>query len=56
MSTEVQFVLPKAIEHHLATLSKLYEREGERQKQAIIVNAQVRVAQAVEPRQLGRRH
>jgi hypothetical protein len=39
----VEFELPKSIERHLAALSKLYEQEGKRQLQEIIVNAQVRV-------------
>jgi hypothetical protein len=39
----VQFELPRAIETLLATLSKLYEQEGQRRKQEIIVNARVRV-------------
>jgi hypothetical protein len=38
-----QFELPRNIDRHLAALSKLYAQEGERQKQEIIVNAQVRV-------------
>lgn len=38
-----QFQLPKDIEHYLAALSKMYRQDGERQKQEIIVNAQVRI-------------
>lgn len=45
MNGEPQFILPRTIEHHLATLSKLYAREGERQKQALLVNAKVRVSE-----------
>ena len=45
MTPETQFVLPRTIEHHLATLSKVYAQEGERQEQAIIVNAQVTVVE-----------
>ncbi len=41
--SESRFELPKHIERHLAALSRLYGQEGERQKQEIIVNAQVRV-------------
>lgn len=37
------FDLPKQIERHLAALSKLYARDGNRQLQEIIVNAQPRV-------------
>jgi len=39
----MQFKLPRAIESLLATLSKLYAQEGQRQKQEIIVNARVRI-------------
>jgi hypothetical protein len=38
-----QFELPKAIDRHLAALSKLYAQEGERLLQEVIVNAQTRV-------------
>jgi len=38
-----QFELSRDIEHYLAALSKLYARQGERQKHAIIVNSQVRL-------------
>jgi len=41
MSRELQ--LPKNVDRYLATLSKLYATEGERQLQEILVNAQVRV-------------
>jgi len=41
--TGMQFELPRAIESLLTTLSKLYAQEGHRQKQEIIVNAQVRI-------------
>lgn len=40
---EPNYELPKNIERYLATLSKLYAQEGQKQPQAIIVNAQVRV-------------
>jgi hypothetical protein len=40
---ESHFLLPSKIDHYLATLSTLYAQEGKREKQAIIVNAQVRV-------------
>ncbi|MFN0044180.1 MAG: toll/interleukin-1 receptor domain-containing protein [Alphaproteobacteria bacterium] len=40
---EYKFELPRNIERYLATLSKLYGREGERQLQEIIVNAQTRI-------------
>jgi hypothetical protein len=38
-----KFELPKDIQHYLAALSKLYAQDGERQKQEIIVNSQVRI-------------
>lgn len=38
-----KYELPKNIERYLAVLSKLYAREGQRQKQEILVNSQVRV-------------
>ncbi len=44
-NSQSQFILPKSIEHYLAALSKLYALEGERQKQEILVNAQVRVVE-----------
>jgi hypothetical protein len=37
------FELPKSIDRHLASLSKLYAQEGKRQLQELIVNAQTRV-------------
>jgi len=44
MSKEAsKFELPKAIDRHLAALSKLYAQEGKRQLQEIIVNAQTRI-------------
>ncbi len=43
MSTEPQFVIPKAIDRYLGTLSKLYKRDGEQKALAVIVNAKVRV-------------
>lgn len=44
MSKEAgNFELPKNIDHYLATLSKLYARDGATRLQEIIVNAQVRV-------------
>lgn len=44
MSKEVRnFELPKTIDRHLGTLSKLYSQEGKRQLQEIIVNAQTRI-------------
>lgn len=47
MSTHASnFELPKNIEHYLATLSKLYAQDGNRQFQEIIVNAQMRVHEA----------
>ncbi len=42
-STVSKFELPRKIEHYLAVLSKLYAREGQRQKQEIIVNSKIRV-------------
>jgi len=45
MSRQTQkFELPGEIEHHLAALSKVYAQNGERRKQEIIVNAQIRVS------------
>lgn len=38
-----KYELPKNIEHYLATLSKLYAHDGDKQFQEIIVNAQIRV-------------
>ena len=35
-----KYELPRNIERYLAALSKLYGKEGERQLQQIIVNAQ----------------
>lgn len=40
---ENNFELPRNIERYLAALSKLYARDGKRQTQEIIVNAQIRV-------------
>ena len=37
------FELPRTIDRHLATLSKVYAQEGKRQLQEIIVNAQTRI-------------
>jgi hypothetical protein len=41
--SEPRFQLSKDIEHYLAALSKLYAQEGERRKQEIVVNSQIRV-------------
>jgi TIR domain len=38
-----RFELSSNIDHYLATLSKMYAQEGERLKQEIVVNAEVRV-------------
>lgn len=38
-----KFELPRKIEHYLAVLSKLYAKEGQKQKQEIIVNSKIRV-------------
>jgi len=38
-----QYELPKKIDQYLATLAKLYAQEGERHKEAVIVNARVRM-------------
>ncbi len=38
-----KFNLPRKIDHYLALLSRLYEREGQKQKQEIIVNSRFRV-------------
>lgn len=43
MAKETKFELPKNVERCLASLSKLYGLEGERQLQQVIVNAQTRV-------------
>jgi hypothetical protein len=44
MSDQKQrYQLPKRIDHYLATLAKLYAQEGQREKEEIVVNAQVRV-------------
>jgi hypothetical protein len=44
MSTgESKFELSRDIEHYLAALSKLYQRDNQAQKLAIIVNSRVRV-------------
>ena len=42
-NNESNFDLSRNIERYLATLSKLYARDGKRQSQEIIVNAQIRV-------------
>lgn len=42
-SANSKYELPRNIGHYLAVLSKLYAKEGEKQKQEIIVNSQVRV-------------
>lgn len=41
--TKRNFALPKQAERLLASVSKLYEREGKRKMQQIVVNAQLRV-------------
>lgn len=46
MSESAQYELAAHIEHYLAALSKLYAREGHRQKLEIIVNSQIRVHEA----------
>lgn len=44
MSSDKQkFELPPKLEHYLAVLSKLYAREGQKQKQEVLVNSQIRV-------------
>jgi TIR domain-containing protein len=40
---ESRFEIPKNIERYMAALSRMYEREGQRQLQEIIVNSQIRV-------------
>jgi len=40
---ESRFEIPKNIERYLAALSRMYDREGQRQLQEIIVNSQTRV-------------
>ncbi|MBF8276155.1 MAG: hypothetical protein HW390_1228 [Candidatus Brocadiaceae bacterium] len=40
---ETSFVLSKNIDRYLATLSKYYAKEGQKQLQEIIVNSQNRV-------------
>jgi hypothetical protein len=42
-SSEEKFELPRNIDRYLASLSKVYEQEGQRQLQEIIVNSKVRV-------------
>jgi hypothetical protein len=42
---EINFELPKRIEHFLAALSKLYAQEGKRQLQELIVNSQTRIVE-----------
>jgi hypothetical protein len=39
-SGESRFEIPKNIERYMAVLSRMYEREGQRQFQEIIVNSQ----------------
>jgi hypothetical protein len=46
MNNHNRYVLTKNIEHYLAIVAKLYAQDGEKQKQEIIVNAQVRVHEA----------
>src|SRR5665213_2557369 len=43
MKDKQQYELPKKIDHYLAMLAKLYAQEGKRDKEAIIVNALVRM-------------
>jgi len=38
-----KYLLPRKIDHYLATLAKLYAQEGRREEEEILVNAQVRV-------------
>jgi hypothetical protein len=40
---ESRFEIPKNIERYMAVLSRMYEREGQRQLQEIVVNSQTRV-------------
>jgi hypothetical protein len=40
------YELPKAVEHYVAALSRLYAQDGNRLLQEILVNAQIRVVQA----------
>jgi hypothetical protein len=40
---ESRFEIPKNIEQYMAALSRMYEREGQRQLQEIIVNSQTRI-------------
>jgi TIR domain len=40
---EPQFEIPKNIDRYLAAMSRMYEREGQRQLQEIIVNSQTRL-------------
>jgi hypothetical protein len=47
MSERPEFQLPKSIHRYLATLSKMYEREGERQLQEILVNSRVQINEGV---------
>lgn len=42
-SQEIQFELPQNIDRYLATLCKLYEKEGKKLLQQIIVNAKIKV-------------
>ena len=41
--TQMQFQLPRSIEHHLGALAKLYGKDGKVQLQEILVNARIRV-------------
>lgn len=43
-----RFELPRKIEHILAALSNLYKNQKEKEKLAIIVNAQVRIVEGVD--------
>src|ERR1700687_1534883 len=40
---EPQFEIPKNIDRYMAAMSRMYEREGQRQLQEIIVNSQTRL-------------
>lgn len=40
---DIDYILPKNIDRYLATLSKYYEKEGQKQLQEIIVNSNARV-------------
>jgi hypothetical protein len=43
VSRQPTFQLPPEIEHYLAVLSKMYAENGDRQKQEILVNSQIRI-------------